>query len=116
MKTILLIVVLLFCSTIYTQSKEKAVVLKSEVKVISSQSSTYYIDSAMLAKKDQPTIDTEKTVAYYDNYIQAIEIKINAIQADPIQAAEAEKNGWFIQMNGYLEKARNERSVLIGSK
>ncbi len=116
MKIIIASILLLIACTIRAQNSEKTIVQKSDVRFVNSQSATFQIDSVMLSKKNQPQVDTEKTVEYYDDYIKALEIKIAYVKADANLTSEAEKNGWFVQMDSYLNKAKLERSALIKSK
>jgi hypothetical protein len=115
MKIIITSVLLFVVCYFNAQQQEKTIVSKSDVRVINSQTATFHVDSSMLAKKNQPQIDSKKTVAYYDEYIKAIEIKIAYIKADANLTSEAEKNGWFIQMDELLKTAKIERAELLKS-
>jgi hypothetical protein len=116
MKIIITSILLLIACTLSAQNSEKTIVQKSDVKFVNSQSATFQIDSVMLSKKNQPQVDTEKTVEYYDDYIKALETKIAFVKGNESLAKEAETNGWFLQMDSYLNTAKLERSALIKSK
>lgn len=116
MKIIITSILLLNVCFLRAQQSDKTIVPKSEVKVVNSQSVSYQIDSVMLAKKNQPQQESQKTVAYYDDYIKALEIKIASVKLDPKLSEEADKNGWFKQMDEYMKKAIYERSIVLNSK
>jgi hypothetical protein len=107
--------IVLFVVTYFNAQQENTIVSKSEVRVINYQTASFLVDSSMLAKKNQPQVDTKKTIAYYDEYIKALEIKIAYIKADANLTSEAEKNGWFIQMDELLKTAKIERAELLKS-
>lgn len=76
----------------------------------SSHSYTFKVDEEKLAKKNQ---GSKKTVAYYDEYIKAIEIKVAHVKNDPSENEAALESGWYEQMESYLTRANSERAALI---
>jgi hypothetical protein len=71
------------------------------------------VDSAALSQKTNSSADTIKTIAYYDAFIHAIEIKIQTVQAHPESHQKALNSGWYSQINSELQKAKEEREQLI---
>jgi hypothetical protein len=57
------------------------------------------IDSTALSQKSATTSSSTKTIDYYDAFISAIEIKIEAVQNNPESHQKALSNGWYEQIN-----------------
>jgi hypothetical protein len=71
------------------------------------------IDSAALSQKIAEPISPAKNIAYYDAFISALEIKIQAVQSNPVAHQEALNSGWYTQINYELLKAKEEREALL---
>ena len=118
MKIPALLVGSILCFTVFSQKE-----LNTNIEPISkktetaktnpsTQEFTYKVDEGKLAKKNQ---DNTKTVAYYNDYILAIETKVNLIKNDPNENAIAIENGWYAEMESYLLDARAKRKVLMSN-
>lgn len=112
MKFIFLFFPLMILSSVSAQTT-KNVVPADNMIMINSQSSHFEIDSALYRKKDNNRHVQQKSLAYYDSYINALITKMSIVDGDSIQRIEAINSGWFDQMNANLEEAKKERAKLI---
>ncbi len=60
-------------------------------------------------KNSQP----EKTVEYYDTYIESIRKKVEWVKSNPEEDAKAKENGWYEQMEQFVANAKKEREELL---
>jgi len=97
-------------ASIVSFSQEKSVqslkikeVNKSTPEELNS-SQTIHASVSVGEKKEDP----KKDILYWENYILAIESKIESVNADPNEKKKAEKNGWFIEMQTNIDKAKEE--------
>ena len=116
MKLLTLLIGSSLCISVFAQ-REVNTSVKGQVKEVSATESTpstqefsFQVNEEKLATKNQ---DSKKTVAYYDEYIAALEAKISLVQNNPVENANALENGWYKKMESYLKTARTERNALI---
>ena len=57
-----------------------------------------------------------KNEAYYTSFIHSLEGKKEYISSIPELKLKAEGEGWFIRINSEIEKAKIERSKLVGNE
>lgn len=70
----------------------------------------FKVDETKLAKKNS---NQEKTVEYYNEYIAAIEAKVEFVKNNPKENEKALASGWYKQMNDYLKLATAKREELL---
>lgn len=79
-----------------------------EVKEMKKENKAIYVSSDPVKK--------ELDVAYYDNYILALESKMEYVKADKSQNKKAIESGWFDEMNKNIETAKQKRNQLLIKK
>ena len=113
MKSILFIFFIFTALTSVFSQEHKG---KSEEEVSQSKTYIFKIDSAKLALKNNIASDhSKKTVAYYDNYINSLEIKRAYISSDQTAKLKAEEDNWFQFIDSQIAEAKRSRSLLIKS-
>lgn len=55
-------------------------------------------------------------IAKIDLHLNAIDTKIESVNADPVQKSEAEANGWFDDMNRIKSELALSRSELVSKR
>lgn len=53
-----------------------------------------------------------KSVAAVEDYIRAVEIKMEYVNNDPEEKKKAEESGWFDKMEENLKDARRQKAIL----
>jgi len=111
-----LVTIMLFVlSIIGANAQEKVKIAKTtsvEMKVegtkhIQAENKPIYVSSEV--KENQ----LEKTVEFYDNYIIAIQTKMDHIKSDEEENKKAIESGWVEEMNQKIAKAKIEREILL---
>lgn len=109
MKKIMFIIVFLGGSIVsFSQEKSVQSLKAKEVKKNTPEeiksSQTIHTSVSIGEKKEEP----KKDILYWQNYILAIESKIESVNSDPNEKKKAEKNGWFLEMQTNIDKAKEE--------
>lgn len=73
--------------------------------------------NTMDAKVEPVVVRTiEDEIADVENYINAIDVKVNAIKNNPSEDKKAKESGWYDQMDGYKKNALEKKTALLNSK
>ena len=118
MKSILFIF-FLFTSllSVFSQNKNGEFVKGNGESLSQSQTVVFKIDSAKLALKNNiATNHSKKTVAYYDNYVNSLEVKRAYIESDQSLKEKAEADGWFVFIDGQIAEAKRSKNLLLKSQ
>jgi hypothetical protein len=121
LSTIVAIAMLFVSSSVFGQktAENEPSTMKTANAEKQVYSYTYKVDTERIATKKKtnaaPVAGTtiEKDVAYYDEFIKALEIKREYVMNNPKEKQIAEESGWFVQIDNTIAEAKNERNKLL---
>lgn len=104
----------LISGSAFAQSTKPVTVPKTATAEKTVHAYSYKVDSAKLATKNSSTSSvSQKDINYYDNFIEALEIKKEYVLNNPEEKAKAEESGWLKKIDKELAKAKAERELLL---
>jgi predicted outer membrane protein len=105
---------LIFFSSTFSAQNTSENSTPNKLKTVNGRETTFKVDSAKLALKNQTPIgQSPKTVKYYDDFILALEMKRDVVAADPAQNKIIEESDWLDKINTEITLAKAKRDELI---
>ncbi len=100
--------------SVFSQNKNGKFVNGNGENLSQSQTIVFKIDSAKLALKNNiATNHSKKTVAYYESYVNSLEVKRSYVNSDQSLRERAEAGGWFIFIDNQIAEAKRAKNLLL---
>jgi len=122
MKKLILVGIILFGLSLFGQNSQKEI---DTTFISGSQKTIIYKDGSQhisLVKFNYAPSKTNTSKRGYDTpqdeievlkqYIKSIETKVAFVKTDPIENPKANKNGWYSEMNKFIDESKARISLL----
>lgn len=94
------------------ETKENSTSISNSPQVNQQSEQTYSVDRYGVQRTHDKAYYQEK-LTELDELVQAIDVKVDYVNANPEERAKATENGWFRDMEATKERLRNERVELV---
>lgn len=94
------------------ETKENSTSIVNSPQVNQQSEQTYSVDRYGVQRTHDKAYYQEK-LTELDELVQAIDVKVDYVNANPEERAKATENGWFRDMEATKERLRNERVELV---
>ncbi len=94
------------------ETKENSTSIGNSPQVNQQSEQTYSVDRYGVQRTHDKAYYQEK-LTELDELVQAIDVKVDYVNANPEERAKATENGWFRDMEATKERLRNERVELV---